>query len=73
MLLLDEWAADQDPQFRLFFYDHILPELRARGKTLILITHDDRYFERADQVLKIENGQIVAALDHQPAAATAPS
>ena len=69
ILLLDEWAADQDPQFRLFFYDAVLPALRARGKTLVLITHDDRYFERADRVLKIENGQIVAVKDSHPATA----
>jgi len=73
VLLLDEWAADQDPQFRLFFYDHILPELRARGKTLVLITHDDRYFERADRVLKIENGQIVTVRENLPAAAATTS
>lgn len=61
VLLLDEWAADQDPEFRVFFYDHIIPELRARGKTVILITHDDRYFDRADRVLKLESGQLLAA------------
>jgi putative ATP-binding cassette transporter len=60
ILLLDEWAADQDPEFRVFFYDHLIPALRARGKTLILITHDDRYFDRADRVLKLETGQLLA-------------
>ncbi|MBI5689786.1 MAG: cyclic peptide export ABC transporter [Verrucomicrobia bacterium] len=59
VLLLDEWAADQDPEFRIFFYDQIVPELRARGRTLILITHDDRYFNRADRVLKLEGGALV--------------
>jgi putative ATP-binding cassette transporter len=59
VLLLDEWAADQDPGFRAFFYDHIIPDLRARGKTLVLITHDDRYFDRADRLLKIEGGRLV--------------
>lgn len=60
VLLLDEWAADQDPEFRVFFYDHIIPQLRASGKTLVLITHDDRYFNRADRVLKLESGQLLA-------------
>lgn len=59
VLLLDEWAADQDPEFRVFFYDQMLPELRADGKTLILITHDERYFDRADRVLKLEGGRLV--------------
>ena len=58
VLLLDEWTADQDPQFRAFFYEQLLPELRARGKTLVLITHDDRYFDRADRVIKLESGRL---------------
>ncbi len=58
ILLLDEWTADQDPGFRLYFYDHLLPMLRRRGKTIVLISHDDRYFDRADRVLKIEHGRI---------------
>jgi putative ATP-binding cassette transporter len=63
ILLLDEWAADQDPGFRTFFYQFLVPELRARGKTLVLITHDDRYFDRADRVLKIENGRLLSEKD----------
>ncbi|HEX2925661.1 MAG TPA: cyclic peptide export ABC transporter, partial [Ruminiclostridium sp.] len=57
--LFDEWAADQDPEFRNFFYKTILPELRARGKAVIAITHDDRYFKEADRLIKMENGKIV--------------
>ncbi len=59
ILLLDEWAADQDPHFRQFFYESLVPSFRARGKTLVLITHDDRYFSHADRVLKVENGRLV--------------
>lgn len=58
--LFDEWAADQDPEFRKFFYLVLLPELKARGKMVIAITHDDRYFGEADQHLKMEMGQIVS-------------
>lgn len=58
--LFDEWAADQDPEFRKFFYLVLLPELKARGKMVIAITHDDRYFDKADQHLKMEMGQIVS-------------
>ena len=57
-LLLDEWAADQDPQFRHFFYLELLPRLQAAGKTIIAITHDDHYFDRADRLLKMESGQL---------------
>lgn len=55
---LDEFAADQDPEFRRFFYETLLPELKADGKTVIAITHDDRYFEHADRVIKLEYGQV---------------
>jgi len=56
--LFDEWAADQDPEFRMFFYETLLPELKERGKCVIAITHDDRYFELADKVIKMEMGEI---------------
>jgi putative ATP-binding cassette transporter len=57
--LFDEWAADQDPQFREYFYLRLLPELKQRGKTVVVITHDDRYFSVADRVVKFERGQLV--------------
>jgi putative ATP-binding cassette transporter len=59
LYLFDEWAADQDPAFKAVFYEQLLPELRARGKTVIVVTHDDRYFSIADRVLKLENGMVV--------------
>ncbi|MFS1512187.1 cyclic peptide export ABC transporter [Chengkuizengella sp. SCS-71B] len=57
--LFDEWAADQDPEFRELFYYSLLPELKKRGKCVIAITHDDRYFDTADKVIKMEMGKIV--------------
>ena len=57
--LFDEWAADQDPLFKEIFYTQILPALKARGKTCVVITHDDRYFGCADRVLKLESGQLL--------------
>ncbi|CAM3252223.1 multidrug ABC transporter permease/ATP-binding protein [Moritella viscosa] len=64
-LLLDEWAADQDPRFRHFFYQTILPLLKQRGKTIIAITHDDRYFNIADRVIKMDNGQLIELGDRE--------
>jgi putative pyoverdin transport system ATP-binding/permease protein len=58
--VFDEWAADQDPQFKEVFYHHLLPDLKARGKSALVISHDDRYFGVADRILKLEDGQIVA-------------
>lgn len=57
--VFDEWAADQDPEFRDVFYRTLLPELRARGKAVLAISHDDRYFHLADRCVKLENGAVV--------------
>lgn len=56
--LFDEWAADQDPYFKEIFYLELLPELRQRGKTVVVISHDDRYFHVADRIAKLEYGQL---------------
>jgi putative ATP-binding cassette transporter len=55
--VFDEWAADQDPQYKEVFYTQLLPELKARGKGVIVITHDDRYFHLADRIFKLEYGK----------------
>lgn len=57
--LFDEWAADQDPVFKDVFYTQLLPDLRRRGKAVVVITHDDRYFHLADRYIKLEYGQVV--------------
>lgn len=57
--VFDEFAADQDPAFRRKFYDEILPALRKRGKTVIAVTHDERYFDRATRHLIMEEGRLV--------------
>jgi putative ATP-binding cassette transporter len=56
--IFDEWAADQDPQFKEIFYYELVPELKSRGKTVIVISHDDRYYGLADRLIKLESGQI---------------
>lgn len=57
--VFDEWAADQDPHFRRKFYHEILPDLKRRGKTIIAVTHDDRYFAVADRLYVMEEGKLV--------------
>lgn len=57
--IFDEWAADQDPQFKKYFYDDLLKKLKEEGKTVIAVSHDDRYFHLADRIIKMEFGKIV--------------
>jgi putative ATP-binding cassette transporter len=59
ILVLDEWAADQDPPFRHYFYEELLPALRKQGRTIVAVTHDDKYFGVADRVVKLDYGQQV--------------
>jgi putative ATP-binding cassette transporter len=56
--LFDEWAADQDPLFKEIFYHQLLPELKAKKKALIVISHDDRYYHVADRVIKLDYGKL---------------
>lgn len=58
ILILDEWAADQDPSFRRHFYLELLPLIRAEGRTVVAITHDEAYFDYADRRIHIADGQI---------------
>jgi putative pyoverdin transport system ATP-binding/permease protein len=58
LYVFDEWAADQDPHFKEIFYFTILPELKARGKTVIITSHDDHYYHMADRIIKLDYGQI---------------
>jgi len=58
IFVFDEWAADQDPIFRKYFYDEILRDLKKQGKTVIAVSHDDRYFHLADRVVTMEYGRI---------------
>ncbi|MDY7094185.1 MAG: cyclic peptide export ABC transporter [Acidobacteriota bacterium] len=58
IFLFDEWAADQDPEFKDFFYRVLLPELRARGKLVLVISHDDKYYEGGDRLIRLDYGQL---------------
>lgn len=59
LIILDEWAAEQDPVFREYFYRTIIPELKEMGKTLVAVTHDDAYFDCAERTLKFNFGSII--------------
>jgi len=58
LLILDEWAADQDPNFRKKFYTEILPLLNKEGIAIIAITHDDKYYYCADKLFKMSEGKL---------------
>lgn len=73
IIVLDEWAADQDPHFRRKFYQELLPRLRAAGKTIIAITHDDRYFDAADRSVAMEEGRLIAGKTQPNDTGTDPS
>lgn len=70
ILLLDEWAADQDPVFRRVFYQTLLPALAEAGYTVIAISHDDHYFEHADRLLEMRAGQLTELTGDARAAAS---
>ncbi len=61
VMVFDEWAADQDPHFRQHFYQVVLRDLKAQGKTILAVTHDDRYWSFADRVIRMDYGRIVEA------------
>jgi putative pyoverdin transport system ATP-binding/permease protein len=56
--IFDEWASDQDPVFKEIFYTQLLPELKERGKMVLVISHDDKYFHIADRIVKLDYGKI---------------
>jgi putative ATP-binding cassette transporter len=66
--LFDEWASDQEPEFRELFYKQILTELKEQGKIVIVITHDDRYFHLADHLIKLDYGKIQFERTSEPIA-----
>ncbi|MEP7010070.1 MAG: cyclic peptide export ABC transporter [Acidobacteriota bacterium] len=71
LYLFDEWAADQDPFFKEVFYTELLPGLQRRGKTVFVISHDDRYFQIADRIIKLDFGQVESDLTRHEWAAVA--
>jgi ABC-type siderophore export system fused ATPase/permease subunit len=65
VIIFDEFAADQDPYFKDMFYSDILPELRAMGKLVIVVSHDEKYFENADRIFKLTNGILTEMIKNE--------
>ncbi len=61
--LFNEWASDQDPYFKNIFYTQLLPELKERGKSVLVITHDDKFFHLADRIIKLDYGKLAPQTD----------
>ncbi|GAB6125990.1 cyclic peptide export ABC transporter [Humidesulfovibrio idahonensis] len=61
LYVFDEWAADQDSHFRRHFYEQVLPELKRRGKTVLAVTHDELYWDRADRLIRLEYGKMAGS------------
>jgi putative ATP-binding cassette transporter len=62
ILLLDEWTAEQDPEFRKKFYEELLPTIMQAGATVVVITHDDRYLDELDlpaRRVRMDEGRII--------------
>jgi len=70
IILLDEWAADQDPHFRREFYQVLLPLMQEMGKTIFAISHDDHYFIHADRLLEMRDGKLSELTGDERAAAS---
>jgi putative pyoverdin transport system ATP-binding/permease protein len=66
LYIFDEWAADQEPGFKRVFYHSIVPALKARGKAVVVISHDDRYFHLADQMVVMESGRLISTERNTP-------
>lgn len=67
VLVLDEWAADQDPEFRRKFYCEIIPYIKSRGITILAITHDDAYYHCADRIFRMDYGLLSQVKHERPA------
>jgi ABC-2 type transport system ATP-binding protein len=60
LLILDEPTTGLDPQSRLFLWD-AMQDLRDRGVTLMLTTHDMIEADRlCDRIAIVDHGQIIA-------------
>jgi putative pyoverdin transport system ATP-binding/permease protein len=59
IMVFDEWAADQDPGFREYYYHRLLPALRDAGKLVVIVSHDDQHFGLADRTIHFKDGRAI--------------
>ena len=60
IFIFDEWAADQDPHYKEYFYKKLLPRLSAEKKTVIVVSHDERYFPKSGpNVYEMVEGELL--------------
>lgn len=57
-LILDEFVADQDPGQREYFFKTLLPELKSRGKTILVSTHDMQWIDCCDRLYRFDDGKF---------------
>ena len=59
LILVDEPTGNLDRETGLEIV-RILEELKTKGKTIVVVTHDERIMQLADRTLNLRNGGIVA-------------
>lgn len=60
LVILDEWAAEQDPEHRQWFYEVFLPRLKTLGRAVLVVSHDDRFFSAADKIVRLHDGRVAS-------------
>jgi putative ATP-binding cassette transporter len=57
--IFDEWVAYQDIHSKEIFYTKVLPHLKEKGKVVINIAHDYTYEQLADEIIRMQDGEIM--------------
>ena len=60
LVLADEPSGNLDVASAEALHDVIASLAHDHGQTFVVVTHNDRLAERADRVLRLENGQLTA-------------
>ena len=60
LLLVDEPTASLNLELGIRVVDALVNEVHVRNKACIMVTHDDRMARRADRLVEIRDGQVLA-------------